>query len=791
MRRILKHWLTITALLALTVIASPATAAIGILHSPPAFYTGGAFGMVARMDVAFDQTNKVYLAAWCTFATLCRGQFLDVHGNAIGSGFPIGDTAGFVRVAWGNDGTFAVTYTPTNSLRRYVRFLRFTSSGQPQYVTDPILLATLGNITETESDRSTMVYVPSAGHFLFSWWEWYHGGLPQSYVAAYRSDGTQTVARTLITDGSDGQSNPDLACDFASGRCLATGFAWGEAFGGTGATWGQFVDATSGQRIGPLMLLSAGQRAEDQQVDYSAGTFVVAWVNARTSILARRVSQSMVVGPAAHTVLGCCYGQMSMRYNAGTGSFLLAAKDSADQAAAWMIELDSQGHPASALVSASDQRSTGFMHPTVAPNPASKQFGVVHTQSFLNGYIRIVQADGTPVSPAPAPLSVTLSSNQQGPLPEGTTITWTAQAAGGTGSTEYQFMRYSEGSGWSVAQAYSSSATYAWAPKAGTHAVQVWVRNTGSTENWQAYAASGLFSVAAPQARLSAFSANTAFPTAPGTTVTWTAAATAPGGSVEYKFWRYTQGSGWLMVQDWSAINTFTWIVSGGTHAVQVWVRRVGSTASYEDWRSSNLFSVASSPARLSGLSANQTFPVGPSTTITWTAAASGGSAPLEYKFWLYNWSSGTWSVLRDWSSSSQASWTPGTATGQHALQVWVRSQGSSASYEDWKGTEFFNITGSTGLSAVTDRTLVGLREGQSVTWTSQVSGTSGPWEYQFWTYDAASNKWTVQRAYASFNHFTWFPTAGTKAVQIWVRQAGSSARYERWWSSGLFTVGQ
>ena len=45
----------------------------------------------------------------------------------------------------------------------------------------------------------------------------------------------------------------------------------------------------------------------------------------------------------------------------------------------------------------------------------------------------------------------------------------------------------------------------------------------------------------------------------------------------------------------------------------------------------------ASAPATLTSLTANVSFPVAPGTPITWTAVASGGTAPLQYQFWRYN----------------------------------------------------------------------------------------------------------------------------------------------------------
>ena len=423
-----------------------ARASVSIASPAQAFYYGAKGSEVARLDIAYDEINRVYLAVWCTFGAVCRGQFLDLQARAIGSGFEISGRAGFARVAWGGDGAFIIAYTPTLSLQRYVRFLRYKAGGTAEYLTDPILLGVLGDASESESDRATMVYVPSAKHYLVTWWEWYKAGLAQTYVKAFKSDGTMTVGRTQVSDGTDGQTNPDMTCDFKNGRCLVVGYGWGAAYGFTGAPWGQFIDATTGQRIGNGLLLSAGVMSEGQQVDYSpvSGTFVTAWVQSRAAIVGRTVSEGMAVGGSPYTMLTGGYGQISLRYNRGTDSFLLTAKDSGMPAVSWMLEVDNRGAPVGgSLTPASTQRSTGEMNPTLAANPEYKQFGLVHSQDYVNGLAGVIQVGagtggdtgGSPAcSYSVAPTSLVLGSTAgtgSVTVTTDSTCKWSATTGGG------------------------------------------------------------------------------------------------------------------------------------------------------------------------------------------------------------------------------------------------------------------------------------------------------------------------------------------------------------------------
>ena len=63
--------------------------------------------------------------------------------------------------------------------------------------------------------------------------------------------------------------------------------------------------------------------------------------------------------------------------------------------------------------------------------------------------------------------------------------------------------------------------------------------------------------------------------------------------------------------------------------------------------------------------------------TITFTASASGGTAPYQFKWWLWN---GTaWNIVQDWSASATFVWTPTVANSGYQVIAWVRSAGNTA----------------------------------------------------------------------------------------------------------------
>ena len=171
-------------------------------------------------------------------------------------------------------------------------------------------------------------------------------------------------------------------------------------------------------------------------------------------------------------------------------------------------------------------------------------------------------------------------------------------------------------------------------------------------------------------------------------------------------------------------------------------------------------------------------------TSITWTAVATGGAAPLEYQFWRYSFATGLWTLAQGYSPSSSYTWTPTPAeSGTYALVVWVRSSGSTASYEAELGTLAFTIVGQPlAVSSLTADHSFPVATGPTVTWTAVASGGLPPLQYEFWLYSNAGGTWTLVQPYGVNNTFTWTPTAGqagSYALVVFVRNAGSTSTYD------------
>jgi hypothetical protein len=290
--------------------------------------------------------------------------------------------------------------------------------------------------------------------------------------------------------------------------------------------------------------------------------------------------------------------------------------------------------------------------------------------------------------------------------------------------------------------------------------------------------------------------ANQTFPAQRGTPITWTASTNAGSLGVLYQFWRFDNGTGWHLVQDYSASNTYTWTPGGGDvgeHYIQVWMKSTISPSNLDVYAATGAFSIVTPVPAVQSFESDATFPAALGTSIRWTANVTGGIGPLQYQFWAFKQNEG-WSLIRAYGTSNTVLWTPST-TGTYAVQVWVRNAGSTATYDAWAGSSTFEISTTAPLTvqSLTADSSMPLKVGTVVTWTARASGgTAGPLQYKFWRYNAGTGAWTMLQDWSTARSYVWPVAAGDEgqySVQVWVRNAGSSAIYDAWAGSPMFNV--
>ena len=375
-----------------------------------------------------------------------------------------------------------------------------------------------------------------------------------------------------------------------------------------------------------------------------------------------------------------------------------------------------------------------------------------------------------------------------------TAVTWTAVVSGGVAPLEYQFQRYSVATGlYTVVQNWGTSNTFVWTPTtAGRYFIGVYVRNAGATASQANRWTSGFDLTTAPPS-ITSLTADHAFPfPADGVTaVTWTAVVSGGVAPLEYQFQRYSVATGlYTVVQNWGTSNTFVWTpTTAGRYFIGVYVRNAGATASQANrWTSG--FDLTTAPPSITSLTANQAFPFTADgvTSITWTAVASGGVAPLEYQFQRYSVATGLYTVVQNWGTSNTFVWTPTTA-GRYFIGVYVRNAGATASQANRWTSGFDLTTAPPSITSLTaDHAFPFPADGvTAITWTAVVSGGVAPLEYQFQRYSVATGLYTVVQNWGTSNTFVWTPTtAGRYFIGVYVRNAGATASQANRWTSGF-----
>jgi hypothetical protein len=220
----------------------------------------------------------------------------------------------------------------------------------------------------------------------------------------------------------------------------------------------------------------------------------------------------------------------------------------------------------------------------------------------------------------------------------------------------------------------------------GNYYIGVWVKSNGNPADAPEGNAYGSvpFTISSPPAlMLTGIVADQSSPQPAGATITFTAATSGGLAPLQYKWWVFN-GAMWTVAKDWSASNSFVWTGGvGGNYYIGVWVKSSGNTADAPEGNAYNSipFTINPPPAlTLTGISSDQTSPQPAGSTITFTATTSGGLAPHQYKWWVFN--GAMWTVAKDWSASSSFTWTAGVGSS-YWIGVWVRSNGNSTDYPE------------------------------------------------------------------------------------------------------------
>lgn len=165
-----------------------------------------------------------------------------------------------------------------------------------------------------------------------------------------------------------------------------------------------------------------------------------------------------------------------------------------------------------------------------------------------------------------------------------------------------------------------------------------------------------------------------------GTSVVLTATPRGGTAPISYRFWLQSWRTGvWEILQDWSTTATFTWVPSApGGYNLAVEARSAGATnAEVQSAINYEITAPTAGPLTRVNLITSTPSPQRAGQANILAAEPTGGTPPIEYRFWIRPWT-GDWQMVRDWSTNDKFEWTP-TVAGGYVLGVEARSGGATA----------------------------------------------------------------------------------------------------------------
>ncbi|MEQ1759463.1 MAG: BACON domain-containing carbohydrate-binding protein [Vicinamibacterales bacterium] len=315
-------------------------------------------------------------------------------------------------------------------------------------------------------------------------------------------------------------------------------------------------------------------------------------------------------------------------------------------------------------------------------------------------YFAIVQPMASVPGASGRVSAVTLVADKPTPQPSGATITWTAQATGGTAPLSYKWWLW-DGATWSVLRDWGAAATYPWSPTltSSAYRIGVWAKSAGNSADADEANQGASFTVTAAVASISAtavtLAADRTSPQPVGSSVIFSATPVGGAAPHAFKWWLY-DGAQWVVLRDWGPASTYAWTPTtvGSAFRLGVWVKSAGNTGQSDEANVSVPFAIGAASARVSAvtLTPDRTAPQPAGTTVRWTAAATGGVGPISYKWWIDDGLG--WTVLADWSTRDVVAWTPAAPNEAYRVGVWARSATSAVDADEANLSQAFAIRG-------------------------------------------------------------------------------------------------
>ena len=258
-----------------------------------------------------------------------------------------------------------------------------------------------------------------------------------------------------------------------------------------------------------------------------------------------------------------------------------------------------------------------------------------------------------------APVITSFTADKKSPQSSGTEVKLTANATGK--GLQYKFLLKNSAGEWNVIRDYGTSNTTIWKTGAvGDKTLYVDVKNSAGKVTRKEMS----YKVTSPL-KINSFVADKKSPQVSGTEVKLTAKAEGVG-TLKYKFLIKDSKGNWYVIRDYDASNTTVWKTgTAGDKTLYVDVKdNTGKVVRKE------MSYKVTSQLKINSFTADKQSPQLSGTSIKLKASAT-GTGKLQYKFLIKD-SAGNWYVLKNYSTTSETTWTAGSK-GDKTLYVDVK----------------------------------------------------------------------------------------------------------------------
>jgi hypothetical protein len=212
-----------------------------------------------------------------------------------------------------------------------------------------------------------------------------------------------------------------------------------------------------------------------------------------------------------------------------------------------------------------------------------------------------------------------------------------------------------------------------------------------------------------------------------------------------------------------------------------VWVKRASNAKDEFEASSERAFviEVPSFPVESVALTTDVPSPQERASTIVWTAAATGGTGPLVYQ-WFVTADGTSWNAVGSWTASNQFTWTPTVASADYRVSVWVKRASNPANAAEAAAEQAFAIQEPITGITLTANLPSPQPLSSTIEWTATPAGGTGTLLFKWFVSSDDGVTWTAAGPWVASNRMNWTPNAVSPKyrVTVWVKHATNPSEY-------------